>query len=101
MAGCAGREAGKGLPGSAGSRHEERDRRDGSHGGAARSDSPGVRRRLTNFLMTQLSTPKPPSAERDLQRAALRALVDISERCAAREIEIDAQHASAIEAANK
>ena len=51
--------------------------------------------------MLELSTPQLPSAERDLQRAALRALVQLSERCAAREIEIDSQHTSEIEAANK
>jgi ABC-type multidrug transport system fused ATPase/permease subunit len=51
--------------------------------------------------MPELSAPNVPSAERDLQRAALRALVELSERCAAREIEIEHQHVSAIEGADK
>src|SRR5437762_2233340 len=60
-----------------------------------------MRRVITTNCMTQISTLQPSSAERDLQRAALRALVELSERCAAREIEIDNQHTSAIDSANK
>src|SRR5688572_11711609 len=51
--------------------------------------------------MPQTLTPQPPSAERDLQRAALRALVELSELCAAREVEIEREHALLIDSANK
>src|SRR5215208_6327953 len=51
--------------------------------------------------MPEVVTPSMPSAERDLQRAALRALVELCERCAAREQQIEQQHAATLEAANK
>src|SRR5688500_18314227 len=50
--------------------------------------------------MTQLATPH-RHVERDLQRAALRALVELCERCAAREAEIEREYASLIDSANK
>src|SRR3954463_5168872 len=51
--------------------------------------------------MPETLTPQLSPAERDLQRAALRALVELCERCAAREIEIEQQHAATLDAANK
>src|SRR5712671_3430903 len=51
--------------------------------------------------MPETLAPQLSPAERDLQRAALRALVELSERCAAREIQIEQQHAAALDAANK
>src|SRR5215208_5337022 len=54
-----------------------------------------------NDLMPELATPTIPSAERDLQRAALRALVELCERCAAQEQQIEQEHAATLEATNK
>src|SRR3954464_10451470 len=51
--------------------------------------------------MPETLTPQLSPAERDLQRAALRALVELCERCAAREQQIEQQHAAALEVANK
>src|SRR3954471_14047865 len=51
--------------------------------------------------MPETLTPQLSPAERDLQRAALRALVELCERCAAREQQIEQQHGAALEAANK
>jgi Skp family chaperone for outer membrane proteins len=51
--------------------------------------------------MPETLAPQVAPAERDLQRAALRALVELCERCAAREQEIEQQHVVALEAANK
>src|SRR5437867_7349818 len=51
--------------------------------------------------MPETLAPHVPAAERDLQRAALRALVELCERCAAREQQIEQQHSAAIEAAHK
>src|SRR5438045_1000784 len=56
---------------------------------------------MLNDLMPEIATPTMPSAERDLQRAALRALVELCERCAAREQQIEQLYAAALEAANK
>src|SRR4051794_13512954 len=51
--------------------------------------------------MPETLAPQLAPAERDLQRAALRALVELCERCAAREQEIEQQHAAALDNANK
>src|SRR3989440_7672245 len=51
--------------------------------------------------MPETLAPQLSPAERDLQRAALRALVELSERCAAREQQIEQQHAAALDTANK
>src|SRR3954463_4670896 len=51
--------------------------------------------------MPETLAPQLSPAERDLQRAALRALVELCERCAAREQEIEQQNAAAMEAPNK
>src|SRR4051812_36171014 len=51
--------------------------------------------------MPETLAPQLSPAERDLQRAALRALVELCERCAAREQQIEQQHAATLEAANK
>jgi S-DNA-T family DNA segregation ATPase FtsK/SpoIIIE len=51
--------------------------------------------------MPELATPTMPSAERDLQRAALRALVELCERCAAQESQIEQQHIATLESTNK
>src|SRR5258706_14092822 len=51
--------------------------------------------------MPEPLAPQLPPAERDLQRAALRALVELSERCAGREIQIEQQHAAALDSDNK
>src|SRR2546429_5193641 len=51
--------------------------------------------------MPETLAPQLSPAERDLQRAALRALVELSERCAARELQIEQQHIAALDSANK
>src|SRR5580765_3586587 len=51
--------------------------------------------------MPETLAPQLSPAERDLQRAALRALVELSERCAAREIQIEQQHVATLDATNK